>query len=47
MKARYGDKVSFKKFGRRRSLIQRFGARVMGDAISTLEERAEFARFGL
>ena len=47
MKARYGDKVSFKKFGRRRSLIQRFGARIMGDAISTLEERAEFARFGL
>jgi len=47
MKKRYGDKVRFRRFGRRRSLVQRLGARVMGDALNTLEERAEFARFGL
>ncbi len=47
MKVRYGGKVRFKKYGRRRSLIQRFGARIMGDAIASIEERAEFARFGL
>ena len=47
MQARYGDKVRFRRFGRRRSLFQRFGSKIMGDAIHSIEERAEFARFGL
>lgn len=47
MKAKFGDKVRFRKFGQKRSLLQRVGARVVGDAIGSLEERAAFARFGL
>ena len=47
MKSRYGDKVRLRRFGPRRSLIQRFGAKILGDAIGNLEERAAFARFGL
>ncbi len=47
MKARYGDKVRFRKFGQRRSLLQRVGARIFGDVIGSIEERAAFARFGL
>lgn len=47
MKDRYGDKVRFRVFGPRRGLLSRFGVRLMSDAIENLEERAEFARFGL
>ena len=47
MKARFGDKVRMRRFGPRKSLMQRFGARVFGEAIAGLEERAAFARFGL
>ncbi|SHH07654.1 serine protease SohB [Cognatiyoonia sediminum] len=47
MKAQFGDKVRFRRFGQRKSLLQRVGARVVGDAIGSLEERAAFARFGL
>ena len=47
MKARFGDKVRFRKFGQRKSILQRFGARAVNDAISSVEERVAFARFGL
>jgi len=47
MKARFGDKVRFRRYGVRRSLLDRFGARIMGEAISSIEDRAAFARFGL
>jgi len=47
MKKRYGDKVRFKRFGQRRSLVQRLGAKIMGEAMYSIQERAEFARFGL
>jgi len=47
MKARFGDKVKFRRYGQRRSLMQRFGAQVVGDAIASIEERADFARYGL
>lgn len=47
MKARFGDKVKFRRYGARRSLLDRFGAKVMGDAIGSIEDRAAFARFGL
>ncbi|SEW39919.1 serine protease SohB [Cognatiyoonia koreensis] len=47
MKARFGDKVRFRKFGQRKSLLQRFGARFAADAMSAVEDRAAFARFGL
>ena len=47
MKERFGDKVRFRRYGPRKSLLSRFGARVIGDAIAGVEERAAFARFGL
>ncbi|MCP5036042.1 MAG: S49 family peptidase [Rhodobacteraceae bacterium] len=47
MKARFGDKVKFINYGPKRSILQRFGAQIFGDALTSVEERAEFARFGL
>ncbi len=47
MKERFGDKVRFRKFDTRRPVWQRFGARLVNDAIHGIEERADFARFGL
>lgn len=47
MKERYGDKVRFIRYGPRRGLLQRFGAAVLGDALSQIEERALYARYGL
>lgn len=47
MKARFGDKVRFRRYGLRRPLLQRFGAQLFGDALAGIEERAAWARFGL
>jgi serine protease SohB len=47
LKEIYGDKVKFAKYGRKRSLFQRFGAQMADDAMAAIEERAAFARFGL
>ena len=47
MKAVHGEKVKFRRFGPKKSLLSRFGARLMGDAIGTIEDRSAFARFGL
>lgn len=47
MKTLYGDKVRFAKYGRKRGLFQRFGAMIAQDAMSVVEERACYARFGL
>ncbi len=47
MKAEYGDKVRFAVYGPRKSLFQRFGARVALDALDAVEERAHWARLGL
>lgn len=47
LKSLYGDKVRFARYGKKRSLFQRFGATMAQDAIDTIEERAAFARFGL
>lgn len=47
MKALHGDKTRFRRFGPKKSLFQRLGARIIGDAIGTVEDRAAFARFGL
>jgi signal peptide peptidase SppA len=47
MKARFGDKVNFKRYGPKRSFMSRFGAQFANDALSGIEERAQFARFGL
>lgn len=47
MKQRFGDKVRFAHYGAKRSILQRFGARVVTDALDGIEERAHYARFGL
>jgi len=47
LKDRFGDKVRLRRYGQRRSLFQRFGAAVVGDALATIEDRAAYARFGL
>ncbi|WP_293447978.1 S49 family peptidase [Planktotalea sp.] len=47
MKARFGDKVQFKRYGPKRGFMSRIGAQVATDALAGIEERAEFARFGL
>lgn len=47
MKERFGDKVQFRAYGMRRSMWQRLSARAMDGAIHQIEERAQWARFGL
>lgn len=47
MKKVLGEKVRFRVYGPRRAMLSRFGLRLGADAMSALEERAEFARFGL
>lgn len=47
IKALYGDKVRFMPFGVKRSLFQRLGGRVVGEALAAIEDRALWSRFGL
>lgn len=47
MKEKFGKDVRFRRYDMRRSIMQRFGAQVAQDALSGIEERAEYARFGL
>ena len=47
LKELYGDGVKFLRYGRKRPFLQRFGADLAGDAMASMEERAQFARFGL
>lgn len=47
MKERFGDKVRFIPYGRRRPLLQRLGGTVLGDVSEALEERALWSQFGL
>lgn len=47
MKAEYGDKVRFAVYGPKKSLFQRFGARMALEALDAVEERAHWARLGL
>lgn len=47
MKERFGDDVTFRVYGPKRGLLQRFGTQIVGDALTGIEERAEYARFGL
>jgi len=47
MKERFGDKIKFRRYGQKKPLLERFGAQIVNDTVSGLEERAAFARFGL
>ncbi len=47
MKDLFGDKVRLQTYGQRRGLLQRFGMRLLSDAVAGLEDRALWARYGL
>ncbi|MBT8155317.1 S49 family peptidase [Epibacterium ulvae] len=47
MQERFGKKTRFRVHSIRRPLLSRFGMRVVEDALTQIEERASFARFGL
>lgn len=47
MREKVGDKVKFRTYGPRRSIVQRFGAQAVEQALHSVEERALFARYGL
>jgi serine protease SohB len=47
MKRRFGDKVRFRRYDQRRPLLPRLGMQAIQGAMAEIEERAEFARFGL
>lgn len=47
LKERFGKKVKFRRYGVKQGLLSRFGTRIVGDALHGIEERAQFARFGL
>jgi len=47
MKELFGDDVTFRAYGQRRGLLTRLGAYVLSDALSEVESRAAFARFGV
>lgn len=47
MKERYGDKVRLIPYTQKKPVWQRFSAQVVDDALHSVEDRAEFARFGL
>ncbi|MEV8467136.1 S49 family peptidase [Fluviibacterium sp. DFM31] len=47
MKERFGPKVKFQKYGPKKGLLRRFGMQAAEGALLGIEERAQFARFGL
>lgn len=47
LKDRFGKDVRTNVFGPRKSLFQRFGARILSDTMDQLDEKALWARYGL
>lgn len=47
LKALYGDKVKLVPYSVKKSIFQRFGARLLGEALDQIEDRALWARYGL
>lgn len=47
MQERFGEKVRFRRYGLKKPLLSRFGMKIAQDALAGIEERAEYARFGL
>ncbi|WP_293573383.1 S49 family peptidase [Phaeobacter sp.] len=44
---RFGEKVRLRRYGMKKPLLGRLGVHLAQDALASIEERAEFARFGL
>lgn len=47
MKELFGEKVRFAVYGPKRSIFQRFGSQLIGDALAQIDDKALWARFGL
>lgn len=47
LQERFGKKVKFRRYGIKKPMLSRFGLRLAQEAMASVEERAEFARFGL
>lgn len=47
LQERFGEKVKLRRYGVKKGLLNRFGAQIVGDALHGIEERAQYARFGL
>ncbi|MEX0339174.1 MAG: S49 family peptidase [Arenibacterium sp.] len=47
LKARFGEKVQFRRYGVKRPFLSRIGSGLSEQAFASIEERAQFARFGL
>lgn len=47
MKDRFGDKVRFRRYGPKKGLLSRFGARIVSETLGGIEERAAYAQYGL
>ncbi len=47
MKELFGEKTRFSVYGPKKSIFQRFGSRLMSDALAELDEKALWAQFGL
>lgn len=47
MEERFGPKVKYTRYGQKRSVLRRFGLNAAQDAVFGIEERAQYARFGL
>ncbi len=47
MKARFGPKTRFVTYKQKRPFLSRFGSRLVEEAVSGVEDRAAYARFGL
>ena len=47
LKEIYGDKVRTRVYQQKKPFLGRFGASLMGDALSEIEDRAAFQRFGV
>ena len=47
LKELYGDKVRLTYHTRKKPLFPRFGAQIVEEGLTAIEERAEYARFGL
>ena len=45
--ARFGDKVKLRRYGVKKPFLSRFGIELAKDVVAGIEERADFARFGL
>ena len=47
LQERFGKKVRMRRYGSKKGLLSRLGAQIIGDALHGVEERAQYARFGL